>query len=77
MIESIMHALILDCLTAGDGQRIFSRDFIGIGPRIVAGFIEEISNHTISTTVIRGEDLLIPQKQSHFNASRYYWGVSG
>ena len=35
MIESIMHALILDCLTVGDGQRIFSRDFIGIGPELL------------------------------------------
>ncbi len=53
-----MKLLVVDCLTAGDGERIFTRDFIGSGPRYVAGFIEDISRGQIKTLLIRGEDFL-------------------
>ncbi|MHA1584936.1 MAG: B12-binding domain-containing radical SAM protein [Promethearchaeota archaeon] len=48
--------LIVDCLTTGDGKRIFTRDFIGSGPRYVAGFIENISESQFQTELIRAED---------------------
>ncbi|MHA1562458.1 MAG: hypothetical protein ACTSPA_10075, partial [Promethearchaeota archaeon] len=48
----------MDCLTVGDGKRIFTRDFIGAGPRFVAGFIENISNGEVKTTLIRGETII-------------------
>ncbi|MHA1701066.1 MAG: B12-binding domain-containing radical SAM protein [Promethearchaeota archaeon] len=50
--------LVVDCLTVGDGKRIFTRDFIGAGPRYVAGFIENISNGEVKTTLIRGETII-------------------
>ncbi|UYP46546.1 hypothetical protein NEF87_002831 [Candidatus Lokiarchaeum ossiferum] len=53
-----MKLLVVDCLTAGDGERVFTRDFIGSGPRYVAGFIEEISDYQIETSLMRGEDFL-------------------
>ncbi|MHA1562356.1 MAG: B12-binding domain-containing radical SAM protein [Promethearchaeota archaeon] len=45
-------------MTVGDGKRIFTRDFIGAGPRYVAGFIENISNHEVKTTLVRGETIV-------------------
>ena len=52
-----LFVLVVDCLTSGKGNRVFTRDFIGAGPRYIAGFIEEISNLQALTTLIRGEDL--------------------
>jgi len=58
-IERIkIEILVVDCLTVGDGKRIFTRDFIGAGPRYVAGFIENISNHEVKTTLVRGETIV-------------------
>ncbi len=54
-----MKGLIVDSLTAGDGKRIFTRDFIGAGPRYIAGFIQDRSNQEIQTEVIRAEDFLV------------------
>ncbi len=51
-----MHCLIVDCLTAGKGRRKFTRDFIGSGPRYIAGYIEQITNHKIITHIQRVED---------------------
>ena len=50
-----MKVLVVDCLTVGDGKRRFTRDFIGSGPRYVAGFIEDVSQHQLSTTLMRYE----------------------
>jgi Radical SAM superfamily len=58
-----MKILILDCLTTGDGNRKFSRDFIGAGPRYIAGFIEEISQQKFTTKIIRWENFLEQPKQ--------------
>lgn len=58
-----MKLLIVDCLTAGDGERIFTRDFIGSGPRYIAGFIEDVSGHLAETSLIRGEDFLAQESK--------------
>ncbi|MHA1620385.1 MAG: B12-binding domain-containing radical SAM protein [Promethearchaeota archaeon] len=50
--------LLVDCLTAGEGTRKFTRDFIGSGPRYVAGFIETNSNHKFQVHLMRGDDIL-------------------
>jgi radical SAM superfamily enzyme YgiQ (UPF0313 family) len=50
--------LIIDALTAGEGKRIYTRDFIGAGPRTVAGFIEMVSDNRIQSTIMRAEDFL-------------------
>lgn len=52
-----LFVLVVDCLTAGKGDRVFTRDFIGAGPRYIAGFIEDISARQTLTTLTRGEDL--------------------
>ena len=49
---------MVDCLTVGKGKRIFTRDFIGSGPRYVAGFIENISEGAVKTMLIRGETII-------------------
>ena len=48
----------MDCLTVGEGKRIFTRDFIGAGPRYVAGFIENVSDKKVKTTLVRGESII-------------------
>jgi len=48
----------VDCLTVGEGKRIFTRDFIGAGPRYVAGFIEKVSDKKVKTTLVRGESII-------------------
>ena len=53
-----MKILILDCLAAGQGRINFTRDFIGAGPRYVAGFIEENSQGLFDTELIRVEEFL-------------------
>src|SRR6056297_1494232 len=53
-----MNVIVVDCLTGSEGKRKFSRDFIGAGPRYIAGFIEEISGNTFKTDIIRGEMIL-------------------
>ena len=49
---------MVDCLTVGEGKRIYTRDFIGAGPRYVAGFIENISKGEVKTTLIRGKTII-------------------
>ncbi len=50
--------LLVDCLTAGEGTRKFTRDFIGSGPRYVTGFIEAISKHKAQVHLVRGDTIL-------------------
>ena len=50
--------LLVDCLITGEGTRIFTRDFIGLGPRYVAGFIEAISKHKVQVNLMRGDAIL-------------------
>ncbi|MHA1721238.1 MAG: B12-binding domain-containing radical SAM protein [Promethearchaeota archaeon] len=59
--------LVVDCLTSGKGQRLYTRDFIGAGPRYIAGFIEDISNQQVHTTLIRGESIL----NENFNLEKF------
>ena len=53
-----MNLIVVDCLTGESGKRNFSRDFIGSGPRYIAGYIEKVSNKKIGTKIIRGEEFL-------------------
>ena len=50
-----MKILILDALAANEGRRKYSRDAIGVGPRLIAGVSKK--NNTVSK-IIRVEDLL-------------------
>lgn len=50
--------LVVDALAAGTGHRRFTRDFIGAGPRLVAGLLERESRGTLRARVTRIESLL-------------------
>lgn len=54
----VIRGLIVDCLTAGSGIREFTRDFIGSGPRYVAGFIELVSQNDIQCDILRSDNIL-------------------
>ena len=50
-----MRVLVIDALTLGRGQRHFTRDFIGAGPRMVATTLQHSGQEV---RIIRGEDFL-------------------
>ncbi|MFX0099957.1 MAG: B12-binding domain-containing radical SAM protein [Candidatus Hodarchaeota archaeon] len=50
-----MRVLVIDALTLGTGQRHFTRDFIGAGPRMVASTLRHCNQ---DVSLIRGEDFL-------------------
>ena len=37
-----MNILIVDCLATGEEKRKFSRDFIGGGPKLIAGILNQL-----------------------------------
>ena len=37
-----MNVLIVDCLAIGEEKRKFSRDFIGGGPKLIAGILNQL-----------------------------------
>ena len=55
-----MTVLIVDALAANEGRRKFSRDAIGVGPRLLAGICEKNKK---DSRIIRVEDLL---ESKHF-----------
>ena len=50
-----MTILIVDALAANEGRRKFSRDAIGVGPRLLAGICEKNNK---KTEIVRVEDIL-------------------
>lgn len=52
-------ALVIDALTLGEGQRDFTRDFIGAGPRMVAATLRACN---LEARICRGEDFLRSSK---------------
>ena len=53
-----MNILIVDCLAVGDGLRKFSRDFIGGGPKLIAGILKQSELENLNIKIERAEDLL-------------------
>ncbi|MHA1659463.1 MAG: B12-binding domain-containing radical SAM protein [Promethearchaeota archaeon] len=53
-----MKVLIVDCLTAGEGRRRFSRDFIGSGPKLIAGVVNKLEIKNLFIKIKRVEDIL-------------------
>ena len=47
--------LIIDSLASNDGRRKYSRDAIGVGPRLLSGVFEK---YNLNTQIARVEDLL-------------------
>ena len=54
-----MTILIVDALAANEGRRKFSRDAIGVGPRLLAGICEKNKK---AAKIVRVEDLLEEQQ---------------
>jgi len=54
----VLHVCVVDALTAGNGNRRFTRDFIGAGPSTVATLLGYINQGQISCTIRRAEDIL-------------------
>ncbi len=50
-----MNILIIDALAANDGHRLFTRDVIGAGPKLLAGIVKTSQSYPI---IVRVEDLL-------------------
>ncbi len=50
-----MSVLIIDSLASNDGRRKYSRDAIGVGPRLLSGVFEK---YNLKTQIARVEDLL-------------------
>ncbi|MHA1291160.1 MAG: B12-binding domain-containing radical SAM protein [Promethearchaeota archaeon] len=55
-----MNLLIIDCLAVGGGnRRKFSRDFIGGGPKLIAGILNKLYFNELYIKIIRAEDILL------------------
>jgi len=57
-----MKVIIIDCLAVGDGRRIFSRDFIGGGPKLIAGVLTLMGIQNLNVKIIRAEDLILKKE---------------
>ena len=53
-----MNILIIDSLAVGDTKRIFSRDFIGGGPKLIAGVLNRLGIKDLDIKIVRAEDII-------------------
>ncbi len=53
-----MKILIVDCLSVGEGRRRFSRDFIGGGPKLIAGVLNQTRIKDLFIKIHRAEEIL-------------------
>lgn len=58
-----MNVLIIDCLAIGEEKRKFSRDFIGGGPKLIAGIMSQLRIENLNITLLRAENLIF--KKDH------------
>ena len=58
--SKLVNILIVDALASNEGRRMFSRDAIGVGPRLIAGICEKNDKYS---RIFRAEDLL----ENNFN----------
>ncbi len=54
-----MNILIVDCLSVGKEKRRFSRDFIGGGPKLIAGIVNQSGIEDLFIKIKRAEDILV------------------
>ena len=57
-----MNILIVDCLAIGEEKRKFSRDFIGGGPKLIAGILNELRIRDLNIKLIRAENLVFKRE---------------
>ncbi|MCG3222384.1 MAG: hypothetical protein H7641_13475, partial [Candidatus Heimdallarchaeota archaeon] len=65
-----MNILIVDALAANEGRRKFSRDAIGVGPRLLAGICDK---QAIYSRITRVEDLLEQENVSSLETSEIFF----
>jgi radical SAM superfamily enzyme YgiQ (UPF0313 family) len=53
-----MNILIVDCLAIGEEKRKFSRDFIGGGPKLIAGILNQLRIKDLNIKIISAERLV-------------------
>jgi len=54
-----MNILIVDCLAIGEEKRKFSRDFIGGGPKLIAGILNQLKIEKLNIKIIRAENVIL------------------
>ncbi len=65
-----MNILIVDALAANEGRRKFSRDVIGVGPRLLAGICDK---QDIYSRITRVEDLLEQENVASIQTSEFFF----
>lgn len=58
-----MKVVIIDCLAVGEERRTYSRDFIGGGPKLIAGVLNLIGIKDLNIKIIRAEDLILEKER--------------
>jgi len=58
-----MNILIIDSLAVGKGRQKFSRDFIGGGPKLIAGIIHQTLNVRFKIKIISAEEIIFSNTQ--------------
>ena len=53
-----MNVLIIDCLAIGEEKRKFSRDFIGGGPKLIAGILNQLGLEDFNIKLLRAENII-------------------
>ena len=59
-----MNILIVDCLAIGEQKRKFSRDFIGGGPKLIAGILNQKRIDNLNIKLIRAENIVFEKSYS-------------
>ncbi len=54
-----MRILIVDCLAIGEQKRKFSRDFIGGGPKLIAGVLNQSGIENLNIELFRAESIIL------------------
>ena len=66
-----MNFLIIDCLAIGEKKRKFSRDFIGGGPKLIAGILNQLGSPDLKLKINRAENLSSQESRTSSDMSLY------
>lgn len=66
-----MNILIVDCLAIGEEIRKFSRDFIGGGPKLIAGILNQLRIENLKIKLFRAENIVFKKEYTKETLSSY------
>jgi radical SAM superfamily enzyme YgiQ (UPF0313 family) len=66
-----MNILIVDCLAIGGQERKFSRDFIGGGPKLIAGILNQLKIENLNVKLVRAENIIFKKEHAKESISSY------